>query len=95
MRYITKEERSEVVKDYEFIVSEPKTRSGKSKCINLVASLNHGDAAEILESEWDLKTGIKQAIYNRITVPHGKRYHTIPFIKHSTRERGWYIVFYG
>lgn len=95
MKYIKNDERSEIIKDYEFVVSQPKTRSGKSKCLDLVESLLHGDSAEILESEWDLQTNIKQAIYNRITVPHGRRYHVIPFIKHSTKERGWFITFYG
>lgn len=91
MKYITNEESYEVCRDYDYKVKDPYTRSKKSKAIDLVATLKMGDGAEVLESEWDLKTGIKQAIYNRITVRNGRRFQVTPMMKISTKELGWYI----
>lgn len=91
MRYITQEESYEACKDYNFKVKDPYQRSKKSKAVDLVATLKVGDGVEILSQEWDLRTPVKLAIYNRITVRNGKRFQVTPFEKYSTKETGWYV----
>lgn len=92
MRFISQEESFTVVQDYEFMTRVREAKSKKSKVLDNVELLKvGGDDLEVMETDWDLKTSIYTALYNRVSVPHGRRFQITPFKKKSTGELGWYI----